>query len=84
MCQTIADKKREVRATLRRAREDCLALVGRHFDELEGRIDSQINNESKKNSLHSNYRLETLNSLILKEVSSLLMYSKDLNSSKFL
>lgn len=59
-------------------------MVGRHFDELEGRIDSQINNESKKNSLHSNYRLETLNSLILKEVSSLLMYSKDLNSSKFL
>jgi hypothetical protein len=40
--------------------------------------------ETKRNSLHSAYRLETLNTLMLKEISNLLLYSKDLSSGKFL
>ena len=61
-----------------------MALVNKHFDDLETRIGSEIINETKKNSLHSAYRLETLNTLMLKEMSNLLLYSKDLSSSKFL
>lgn len=34
--------------------------------------------------MHSGYRLETLNTLLQKEISSLLLYSKDLSSNKFL
>ena len=44
----------------------------------------EITNEGKKNSLHSAYRLETLNTLLLKEISNLLLYSKDLSSPKYL
>jgi hypothetical protein len=73
-----------VKVTISKARDECVALVHKHFDELEFNVDSEISNESKKNSLHSSYRLETLNTLLSKEINTLLLYSKDLNSNKFL
>lgn len=84
ICHNIEEKRQTVKNTLAKAREDCLNLVNKHFDDLEHRINSEIVNETKKNSLHSAYRLETLNTLMLKEMSNLLMYSKDLSSNKFL
>ena len=84
MCQSIEDKKISVKKTLREAREDCLEAVNRHFDDLESRIESEIANEGKKNSLHSYYRLETLNTLMTKEIGNLLIYANDLSSPKFL
>jgi hypothetical protein len=84
VCQQIEDKRGNVQKALREAREDCLRTVNRHFDELEGRIESEIANEGKKNSLHSYYRLETLNTLLSKEVGNLLVYANDLTSPKFL
>ena len=84
ICTDIDGKRQNVKETVAKAREDCLSLVNRHFDDLESKISSEIVNETKKNSLHSAYRLETLNTLMLKELSNLLLYSKDLSSSKFL
>jgi hypothetical protein len=84
VCGKIEERRQEVRMVLGRAREDCLALVGRHFDDLEQKIESEIASEAKKNSLHCQYRLETLASLLVKEVSNLLLYAKDLSSPKFL
>lgn len=82
--QKIEDKRLNVTDTIRKARNDCLDLVNRHFDDLEAKITAEIAAEGKKNSLHSNYRLETLNTLMLKEISNLLLFSKDLSSTKFL
>jgi hypothetical protein len=84
VCGKMEERRQAVRSVLGKAREDCLALVGRHFDELEMKIESEIASEAKKNSLHCQYRLETLASLLVKEVGSLLLYAKDLGSSKFL
>lgn len=75
ICESIDGKKKTVKKTLYKAREECLELVHRHFDELEGKIDSEIANESKKNSLHSYHRLETLDALMNKELSNLLIYA---------
>ena len=80
----IDQKRRNVKSTLIKARADCIDLVNKHFDDLEANISSQILNESKKNSLHTSYRLENLNTMIIKEISNLLLYSKDLSSPKFL
>lgn len=84
VCHQIEEKKKKVQQTLIKAREECIAAVNRHFDELEQNIESEVSSEGKKNSLHSSYRLETLNTLLMKEVNNLLMYSKDLSSPKFL
>lgn len=35
VCGKIDEKRKNVRAVLNQAREDCLALVTKHFDELE-------------------------------------------------
>lgn len=66
ICNDIEGKRQNVRDTVAKAREDSLALVNKHFDDLENKISSEIVNETKKNSLHSAYRLETLNTLMLK------------------
>ena len=73
-----------VQGTLSKARQDCLALVNKHFDDLEAKVGTEIANEGKKNSLHSSYRLDSLNTLLNREISTLILYSKDLNSNKFL
>lgn len=57
VCQKIEEKRKNVKVILSKARDDCVALVHKHFDELEFNVDSEISNESKKNSLHSAYRL---------------------------
>lgn len=81
--EKIDEKRNKVRDTLRKARNDCIEVVNKHFDDLEAKITSEIVSEGKKNSLHSTYRLETLNTLMTKELSTLLHFSQDLTSSKF-
>ena len=66
------------------AREQTVAAVHGYFDQLEGSIENEIAADAKKNGLHAGYRLETLNTLLSKEISNLLLYSKDLASQKFL
>lgn len=77
-------KTQRVKDTLEKARKDCLEIINKHFDDLETKITTEIGNEAKKHSFHSQYRLDSLNTLILKEISTLLFYAKDLSSTKFL
>lgn len=70
--------------TIRKARKDCIDLVNNHFDDLEAKITAEIVAEGKKNSLHSKYRLDTINTLLTKELSTLLHFSQNLTSSRFL
>lgn len=66
------------------AKRDCLAMVDKHFAELESKIENEINNEGKRHSLHGAYRLDTLSALLHKERSSLLEHAQDLASQHFL
>jgi hypothetical protein len=38
--QKIDDKRSYVKQTLSEARKDCLALINKHFDEVEAKIES--------------------------------------------
>lgn len=69
---SIRDKKAGLKGILQKARADCLQLVKEHFDELEKSWESSVSCEEKKHSLHSSYRLDTLSSLISKELSELI------------
>lgn len=40
VCQKIEEKRNNVRVVLAKARDDCVALVHKHFDELEQNIES--------------------------------------------
>jgi hypothetical protein len=73
-----------VHLTLAKARKDCLDLVNGHFDDLEVKVSNEILSENRRNLLHSPYRFEKLNALLMKEFNDLLNISKNLNSSKFL
>ena len=42
ICSAIEEKRMNIRKTLDKAREDCLRMVNKHFDELEGRITSEV------------------------------------------
>lgn len=82
--KSIDEKRQNLREVLIQAREQTVAAVHGYFDQLEGSIQNQIASDAKKNGLHATYRLQTLNTLLSKQISNLLLYSKDLSSQKFL
>lgn len=80
---SIRDKKAGLKGILQKARADCLQIVKEHFDELEKTWESSISCEEKKHSLHSAYRLDTISSLISKELNELIDESRRMNSIAF-
>jgi hypothetical protein len=44
-------------------------------------METEIIAEEKRNNLHSVYRMETLNTLLLKEITSLLMNGQEINTN---
>jgi hypothetical protein len=44
ICQKIDEKRTKIRVVLSKARDDCIALVHKHFDDLESKIENEIVN----------------------------------------
>jgi len=66
------------------AKDEVSLLLGNYFEDKEKNMLREIESEEKKLGLHCESRLESLNSYISREVSTLVSAAQELSSNNFL
>jgi hypothetical protein len=79
----IAERKLSLKSTIEQARSDSIAYISQYFDQVHLEVETALQQEAEKTSLHSEYRLEQLYSELNKQSVELYQLSEELMSYKF-
>lgn len=84
LVEHIHSTKQHTYDTIHTAKQETLDFVNRFFDEKEKDITRRIEAEQKKQGLHNENRMDTLNNTISRDINALYAAATDLNSNNFL